>query len=73
MKTKSKVKGNGNSVCIGAQTIAKRKIARGQASMQLYVCSKCSAFVTGYLDATDKHAPRYCPSCGARFKETNHD
>lgn len=73
MKITSKVKGNGNSVCIGAQATAKRKIARGAATMQLYICNRCGASVTGYLDATDKHAPRYCPSCGAKFKETNHD
>ena len=41
--------------------------ARGMASMQLFMCGSCGAFITGYLDATDKYAPRYCPNCGKRL------
>lgn len=45
------------------------KLARGLAQMQLYMCGKCGAFITGYLDATDKFPPRYCANCGAYLKE----
>lgn len=43
------------------------KTARGTADMQLYMCGHCGAFITGYLDATDKYAPKYCANCGKRL------
>lgn len=29
----------------------------------------CGAFMTQYTDATTYHKPRFCPNCGALFKE----
>ena len=48
-----------------------RKTARGVVNMQLYMCSGCGAFITGYLDATTEFAPRYCPNCGRKLGDDN--
>lgn len=47
--------------------MSKLKPARGIVDMQLFMCGYCGAFITGFLDATDKYAPKYCPNCGKRL------
>lgn len=42
------------------------EVLRGVATMQLYMCGRCSAMIAGYSDATTFYAPRFCPNCGAR-------
>lgn len=38
-------------------------------AMQLYMCGRCGAMITGYSDATTFYAPRFCPNCGARVTD----
>lgn len=48
-----------------------RKVGRGIVAMQVYICSGCDAFITGYLDTTSRYAPKYCPNCGVKLGDTN--
>lgn len=42
------------------------EVLRGVATMQLYMCGRCGAMISGYSDANTHYAPRFCPCCGAR-------
>lgn len=52
----------------GIPVVYERKTCRGVAEMQLYMCGRCHAFVTGFLDASRAYPPRYCPNCGSRIE-----
>lgn len=48
------------------ETTFSLKVLRGVATMQLYMCGRCGAMISGYSDANTLYAPRFCPNCGAR-------
>lgn len=41
------------------------KVLPELAVMQLYMCGRCGAMISGYSDTTTFYAPRFCPNCGA--------
>ena len=48
------------------ETTYSLKVLPELAVMQLYMCGRCGAMISGYSDATTLYAPRFCPNCGAR-------
>lgn len=48
------------------ETTYSLKVLPELAVMQLYMCGRCGAMISGYSDANTLYAPRFCPNCGAR-------